>query len=250
MRAIELSLETGQLQPAARNSIGGGPILPLGMSVPQCTCGQTMLQFLHFDIPTLEQLSFAADCHLSIFMCPVHNECSDFGVQQREYPPEYWNMRHSAYSPKGNYAYPLHFRLSLFHCESSDVTHADSGHLQHLPLRMQEMIDQAGQAWWEHDPRAAPEYNSISSLPMVFKIGGLPNWFNEPSRSNTCACGARMRFLCQIPENFAFPKTADAPSQPDSFSYDDYCLFLGNAIYIFACEARCHPHALVAYNDN
>jgi hypothetical protein len=35
-----------------------------------------------------------------------------------------------------------------------------------------------------------------------------------------------------------------APRQPDSFSNDDYCLLLGNEVYIFACEAQCDLRAV------
>lgn len=53
-----------------------------------------------------------------------------------------------------------------------------------------------------------------------------------------------MRLLSQISENFPFPKLPSAPSQPDSFSRDDYCLFLGNEVYIFACVDQCNERAI------
>jgi hypothetical protein len=53
-----------------------------------------------------------------------------------------------------------------------------------------------------------------------------------------------MRFLCQLPENYPFRKAKNAPAQPDPFSQTDYGLFLGNAVYLLACEARCSPFAV------
>jgi len=53
-----------------------------------------------------------------------------------------------------------------------------------------------------------------------------------------------MRFVCQAPENWRFAKKPEAPEQPDSVSANDYILFLGNEVYVFACEAQCDPRAV------
>lgn len=59
-----------------------------------------------------------------------------------------------------------------------------------------------------------------------------------------------MRFVCQVPQDWRFPKRTGAPAQPDSFSAEDYCLFLGNETYLFACEAQFDPRAVHAVAQN
>ena len=53
-----------------------------------------------------------------------------------------------------------------------------------------------------------------------------------------------MKLLIQIPENYAFPMADGAEEQPDSFSNSDYCLFLGNQLYLLGCTKQCDPLAL------
>jgi hypothetical protein len=80
-------------------------------------------------------------------------------------------------------------------------------------------------------------------------VGGVPYWINfacEPP----CACGGRLRFICQIPEHFGFPKLPGAPAQPNSFSQADYCYLLGNFVYLLACDRQCDPRAAIAVCDN
>lgn len=76
-----------------------------------------------------------------------------------------------------------------------------------------------------------------------FKLFGEPHWFQEPEL-HTCSCGAPMTLLLQLPENYAFPMADGAEEQPDSFSATEYCLFLGNQLYLLACTKQCHPLAL------
>src|SRR6185503_9030224 len=75
------------------------------------------------------------------------------------------------------------------------------------------------------------------------KVGGTPSWVQQPE-VHVCCCGSRMAFIGQVPLDHPFPKLPDAPEQPDTFSAEDYCLFLGNETYLFACERQCHPGAV------
>jgi hypothetical protein len=84
---------------------------------------------------------------------------------------------------------------------------------------------------------------------QLFKLGGTPSWAQDPERYR-CACGAEMRYLAQVPENFGFIKQEEAPEQPDAFDDDSYGLFLGNEVYFHACAARCHPGAVWPINQN
>lgn len=56
--------------------------------------------------------------------------------------------------------------------------------------------------------------------------------------------------VCQLPGGYGFEKLDDAPEQPNSFSAQEYCLFLGNIVFILACENNCKPRALFAVCDN
>jgi hypothetical protein len=83
----------------------------------------------------------------------------------------------------------------------------------------------------------------------LFKIGGQPMWVQGPA-IHTCQCGSPMGFLCQVPENYPFPKAPNAPVQPDCISDSEYGFLLGNEIYIFACEAQCSPFAVYPVAQN
>jgi hypothetical protein len=78
---------------------------------------------------------------------------------------------------------------------------------------------------------------------MSFKLLGHPTWAQYPE-NHTCCCGQPMRLLLQIPENVGFDMAPGAPKQPNSFSESQYCLFLGNELYLLACTGQCHPLAL------
>lgn len=83
----------------------------------------------------------------------------------------------------------------------------------------------------------------------AFRVGGEPAWMQGPEHL-TCACGADLRFLAQIPEDFGFAKLPDAPAQPASWSDNEYGLFLGNGVYLLACPNRCNPAAVWPVNQN
>jgi hypothetical protein len=78
---------------------------------------------------------------------------------------------------------------------------------------------------------------------MGLKLFGHPSWAQDPE-NHLCCCGKPMRLLLQIPESAGFDMAAGAPQQPNSFWGSQYCLFLGNELYLLACTAQCHPLAL------
>jgi hypothetical protein len=242
----------GDPLPRERNSIGGGAILPRGVAYPTCTCGAKMVLFFQLDIPSFSKLEFAKDCHLSVFMCPVHNECSYHLFPSGALPLEYWLQRESAMrSDGGTYLYPRHYQLVLHSRGDAEQTWPEE-----MIIRSQSLFGTIVSERIVPDdeccyfPAGTPEDFSRCSARREFKVSGFPAWLNEPPSHFTCCCGGMMRFLCQLPSDYAFPKNPSAPPQPNSFSLDDYCLFLGNQIYIFACDKRCDRHALVAFNDN
>lgn len=192
------------------NSIGGQPYLPLGVPIPSCrNCGEELLTFLQFDIEEAWRLPQLSDSHLVVMMCPRCNEIPTFETYaDGKLPAEFWNETEG------------HFFAA---CMSSNVP------LQATPpatlyLKCQEL---------SFEPSEEEGYVSD-----MIRMGGEPIWLQDPEPV-TCGCGAKMLFVAQISENFPFEKLPDAPEQPDSFSADDYCLFLGNEIYIFACPQQC-----------
>jgi hypothetical protein len=182
-----------------------------------------MVLFFQFDIDAAFELPFRPGSHLLVFMCPEHNEIDcDLvytGQEPRELPPNYWLHTRG------------HSLLVLNPPGIEEVTHEPDAYLQPQELifaKKQETIT----AW-----------DTMEVGASEFKVGGVPAWSQDPE-GFVCACGAPMEFLCQVPDGFGFDKLADAPKQPDSFSAKQYCLFLGNDVYIFACAAQCHPRAV------
>ena len=58
-----------------------------------------------------------------------------------------------------------------------------------------------------------------------------------------------MTFVCSLPENLQYPRVKGSPKQPNGRT-DTYFLFLGLFTYIFACQGRCDPRAVVAVRQN
>jgi hypothetical protein len=174
-------------------------------------------------------------------MCPVHNDAPEMFAQP-QLPRTFWDRRRTIDGQTQFYELLLHRPGSL------ETTHPSDAVLlpKHLQFeRREEETAQEGVAL-----RAHPNYPGMSLSAgegagglQGFKVGGQPTWTQAPELYS-CCCGAEMRFVCQVPLDWPFPKKAEASAQPDSFSQDDYCLFLGNETYLFACEAQCDPRAV------
>ncbi len=76
-----------------------------------------------------------------------------------------------------------------------------------------------------------------------FKLFGQPYWLQD-AEQHQCACGAPMQLLLQIPDGQGFTMAEGADEQPNSFSRTEFCIFLGNQLYLLACTKQCDPHAL------
>ncbi|MEZ0374606.1 MAG: DUF1963 domain-containing protein [Candidatus Sericytochromatia bacterium] len=212
----------------SRDSLGGTPLLPAGQAWPECEhCRTPMSFFLQFDVASEWETGLVPGSHLSLFMCLKHDDPVMPPLQpeiQGQLPERYWELTAEArqYSqfllqlaPAGTGLQPQDVRPGVlpqtlsFTPHSEEIT--DTGRLK------------LGEA--------------------LFKIGGMPSWFQEPE-TYTCCCGAAMDFLCEIPKDYEFPKQPQAPAQENSYSDSHYSFFLGNEVYIFACRAQCHPQAL------
>ena len=197
-----------------RATIGGNAILPAEMKVPQCrNCGREQLLFLQFDIDEAWSLPFRAGSHFVLFMCPKCNEIPSFETfDQGQLPSEFWKQSEG------------HFFASLNEPEGKEQVQSAEAILVPLELHFEAM-------------------RADGHAPDTIRVGGRPFWLQDPERF-TCQCGAELVLISQIAEGYGFEKLSDAPEQPDSFSFDAYCLFLGNEIYIFGCPNQCHPRSV------
>ncbi|MEU4623592.1 hypothetical protein AB0G04_26945 [Actinoplanes sp. NPDC023801] len=212
MHVIEMTSEPAR--PGDRDTVGGHPIMEPGQPWPACTCGARMAFFFQIDVP--DDVAIFGGEHLLVFQCPVHNE-PNFGPAHL--PDRYWE------TPSGENDM-VHWRILLHRGgEASDA--AD----EFLQPRRLVLRDAGPDDEWD------------------FRVGGEPAWIQGPEEC-ICACGAVLRFLAQIPENFGFPKQAQAPEQDACFDFDAYGLLLGNMIYILACPDRCHPAAAWPANQH
>jgi hypothetical protein len=205
-----------------RNTVGGWPILDPGQPWPACQCGTRMVLFFQFDVPS-DIPVFGGD-HLLAFQCPTHNEAC-FGPRGAQLPPRYWEQ-----PPPPN---ELAFWRFLRQRAAVTAAVADP-YLQPRRLtltRGEEVSNEYGKGTW------------------AFKVGGLAAWSQDPEHYR-CSCGSDLAFLGQVPEDFGFPKQPEADEQNDSFSSDEYCMFLGNDVYLLACPARCDPAAVWPVNQN
>ncbi len=196
----------------SRDSIGGGALLKSDSQSPVCRiCGERMLLFFQFDIKGEFLLPFKVGSHLVVMMCPHCNEIPSFSyLSGGRLPPEYWN------STEG------HFYAALFLPESRLIEVQAMPYLQSFGLTFQQ---------------------NRPSKSDLLRVGGEPFWLQD-SLEFVCSCGTHMQMICQLSENFAFPKVPDAPEQPDGSSVNDYCLFLGNEVYVFACPNQCNERAV------
>ena len=167
-----------------------------------------MILFFQFDLPVGLGFPFQAGSHLSMFMCPEHNEIPSFD-QTTQLPAEYW------LATEGHWYAALDKRGNEVRVESPPF----------LKPEKLELSDTPRERGWQ------------------LSVGGDPDWMQD-SEQFTCNCGAKMHFICQLSDGHEFPKLPNAPEQPDSSSANDYVLFLGNEVYVFACSIQCNPNAV------
>jgi hypothetical protein len=214
----------------ARSSIGGYPILADGQGWPRCKlCDSQQVLFFQMDLSSEFGLPFASGSHLLVFMCPRHNEIPALGDELAvggKLPEGYWHQNEG------------HYGLIMNPPGVPEVVHEVEPHLIYS-----EVLFQANEETTS-GPDAPHVYGSEG-----FKVGGVPSWAQNPE-SYWCSCGSEMAFICQVPLDFGFRKAEQADSQPESFSTEEYCLFLGNEVYIFGCTSQCEPLSVWAVVQN
>ncbi|WP_207958241.1 hypothetical protein [Streptomyces sp. YIM 98790] len=208
-----------------RNSVGGWPYLDAGQEWPQCFCGLDLVLYFQFDIPA--DVEFFGGTHLLVFHCRAHNDAASPELRDGRLVPRYWQAPQPPY--------PGTFWRILLQ-DNPSPTDRPEPHLQPRPLTLTPFTDHP-LPWGDEEFVGAQE----------FKVGGIPSWAQGPE-SYRCACGADLVYLCQVPEDMPFTTRPGSPEQPYG-STDEYCLFLGNEVYLLAYPARCHPAATWPVNQ-
>ncbi|OAI40852.1 hypothetical protein AYO40_04120 [Planctomycetaceae bacterium SCGC AG-212-D15] len=230
MDCFEISVVNTQAQDP-RGFVGGKPSLPVDSEWPACRmCRERLVHFLDLELPRSKDLLFKAGSRLQIFACREHDDIagtiySDYKrfatvTASRGLPKNYWNVTDG------------HYLIRLL-SPSAAVVPAASGEAR-LALRNLELRQM-------RDSSADPHQS--------FKLFGYPFWVQDVE-DHLCCCGAPMRLLLQVPDGFGFDMEVGAPEQANSFSHTQYCLFLGNYVYLLACEQQCHPLAILPVLQN
>jgi hypothetical protein len=206
-----------------RGFVGGIPPLPAGTDWPTCRlCRDSLVHFLDVELPR-ESAPFQAGSRLQVFACRQHDDIagtiySDYGrfgsaAQVRQLPDRYWEISDG------------HYLIRLLPPGAPVVAGSPETRLALRNLRRTRHTDSQAK------PKAS------------FKLFGYPDWAQDPEE-HVCCCGAAMQLLLQVPDGIGFDMAPGVPAQPNSFSGQQYCLFLGNALYLLACTRQCHPQAL------
>ncbi|MEU1367388.1 hypothetical protein ABZ454_14750 [Streptomyces sp. NPDC005803] len=201
-----------------RDSVGGWPFLDDAQEWPSCFCGEKLALLFQLDVPQgLEP--FGGD-HLLVFHCRAHNDASEPECAGGRLVPRYWDAPQLPY-PRPFWRILLQRQAALPAAEPEPSVRA-------MPLTLRPFVD-------------APDDRGIGA--QTFKLGGMPSWAQDPE-SYTCACGAELEYLCQVPEGMEFAVRPGLPEQPYSVGPDAYGMFLGNEVYLLACPAHCDPAAV------
>ncbi|WP_406008387.1 hypothetical protein OG440_21345 [Streptomyces sp. NBC_00637] len=183
-----------------------------------------MALFFQLDIP-LDLQHFGGD-HLLVFRCRAHNDASEPRLADGRLMPRYWDAPEPPYPrPFWRVLIQRHVVLPAAEAEPSVCAR---------PLTLHPLAD-------------TPNPHGLGS--QTFKIGGAPSWAQNPEQY-TCACGADLVYICQVPEGMQFAVHPGQPEQPYSVGADTYSLFLGNEVYLLACPGRCDPAAVWPVNQN
>ncbi len=216
------------LQGVPRNSLGGQPILHKSQLWPTCKlCGEKMLLFFQFDLRREFETPFIPGSHLLVFACWRHDDIATlYHPSGRRLPPSFWEQSDG------------HYRLLLNRPSGTEIVLERETRIVPHTLSFSKQPEQL---------EATPFGYELGT--MEAKVGGVPHWLQDPEEYR-CCCGAPMRYFCQLPEYFEFPKVPGAPNQPNGISDNVYILFLGNAVYFLACEQQCSPFAIIPVMQN
>ena len=202
-----------------RSSIGGNAIIPEGKTIPLCqNCGRELILFLQFDVEERFSLPFISGSRFVLFACPHCNDIPSSDIYEKcgfLLPDNFWETARG------------HFFTALYRPGQVETELKQLPYLQPFQLNFVSF----------------GPLNGDTFLQDTIRIGGGPDWFQNPEEY-TCSCGTQMEFICQISQDFSFLKRPETPEQEMTYSNEEYNLFIGNEIYIFACPNQCHERAV------
>ena len=191
--------------------------------------------FLQFDIQKRFGLPFRTGSHFSAFMCPVHNDPPEAILKSMRLRRRYWQHRHAVGGVKRFYQLVLQSLRGR-----RKMIHPLEPHLLPQCIAFQRCEERTAETRYPGVSLAMSDsFKGLNDL----KVGGQPHYVHGTD-GGLCTCGARLVFLCQVPQGFGFTRARGAPAQPDTIDSEVYTLFLGNHTYFFACEAQCNPLAV------
>jgi len=215
-------LEVSDREEPGHCGVIGGPVeIPVPSTWPQCAiCSSRLISFIELVLPKPSPSPFLPGSRLQLFACRQHDDIagtiySEYNVfnhlsRNVQLPDQYWNVSDG------------HYLLRLLPPSVPTSTAGADGRLASRYL-------------------TAVESNAAAE--DGFKLFGEPFWLQDPE-NHICSCGAPMKLVLQIPDGFGFTMASGAKEQPNSFSRSEYCIFLGNQLYLFACQAQCNIRAL------
>jgi hypothetical protein len=209
-----------------RCSLGGRPIVSADQTWPKCKlCAEPLLFFMQMDIKPDLGIPTRERTHLLIFACWRHDDIPELYKPGTVLPDRYWMKTRGHYQIILNPAPVDEKRLGM---ETRLVACS-------IGFRKKDEIVKR---------RTGYDVGTEEA-----KVGGVPFWIQHPV-SYRCCCGAKMVYFCMLTEDFVFPKTPSAPTQPHGVGDDCYVLFLGNLIYFLACKNLCTPYSVIAAVHN
>jgi hypothetical protein len=179
-----------------------------------------LIAFLEIELPNDSSCPFQAGGRLQIFACREHDDIA--GTIYSDYKP-FANASRNIMLPDG------YWNLS-------------DGHyvLRLLPPSIKTSTAR-------REPRLISQFlvatHADDESEDGFKLFGRPYWLQD-AETHRCSCGAPMELIVQIPDGQGFPMAVGADEQPNSFSRTEYCIFLGNQLYVLGCTKQCDPRAL------
>ena len=221
-RTHQITVTTTPYTDGMRNTIGGAPILRVGQTVPACQkCGQQLSLFLQFDVLDEFNVPFDNGSHFLLFSCATCDE-----IPSEQYCDGDETVQETYGSPVSDT-----YALFLNRPGGPEMIAPRESVLKSRVLAFTETDESVHEC----------EFVGVTSEDLSFKVGGEPGWINY-SVNLDCPCGGRIVFLCQIPDSWDFDAASGEPRW--------LSLFVGNFVYILACDRQCSPHSLIAVCDN
>ena len=195
-----------------RNTSGGRPIMADGQPWPVCGyCEERMSLYLQFDVEDRFELAFPVGSHFLLFHC---QDCDAVPLSPGRKLPAKWlrpDLRSS-------------YRIIINPPGSHEVVHEPDPRVVEQKVIFTKRKERV---------KVSPD-GPVGVEEM--KVGGLPHW-KQPPNYLTCACGAPMGFVMQVP---AASRVGWMHKRPNDLPFAG-----GTNPFLFACSIISSPYAAV-----